>query len=105
MASWEIKDLEFKNALEGFEDALPGLLEKNLGDISKEQRDLLAGLVVSAFDCLRYAMQSGSDRLAAVKLVLQLSGLMKDQSKLPKPPKTPPSPGVPESNIAESLHE
>lgn len=104
MTSSEIKNLAYLNALEGFEDTLPELLEKNLGDISKEHRDLLACLVVSAFDCLRYAMQSGSDRLTAVKLVLQLSGLMKDQAKLPKPPKTPPATGVPASTV-ESLQE
>jgi hypothetical protein len=105
MASWEIKNLEFQNALDGFEYTLPELLEKNLGDVSKEQRELLACLVVRAFDCLRYAMINGSDRMAAVKLVLQLSGVMKDQSKLPKPPKTPLAPGVPESSIVESLQE
>jgi hypothetical protein len=103
MASWEIKNLEFKNALEGFEDTLPGLLEKNLGDISKEQRDLLACLVVSAFDCLRYAMTSGSDRLSAVKLVLQLSGLMKDPSKLAKSQKTAPTSEAQELKAGESL--
>jgi hypothetical protein len=106
MASWEIKNLEFINALEGFEDTLPELLEKNLGDTSKEQRELLACLVVSAFDCLRSAITvNGSDRLAAVKLVLQLSGLMKDQPKLSKPPKTPPASGVAASNTVESLQE
>jgi hypothetical protein len=105
MTSWEIKNLQFVNALEGFEDTLPELLENNLGDVSKEQRELLACLVVSAFDCLRTAMINGSDRLAAVKLVLQLSGLMKDQSKLPKQPKTPPPSGIPASNTLESLQD
>jgi hypothetical protein len=105
MTSWEIKNLEFINALDGFEDTLPELLEKNLTDTSKEQRDLLARLVVSAFDCLRTAMINGSDRMAAVKLVLQLSGLMKEPSKLPKPQKTPPASGVPESNSGESLQK
>jgi hypothetical protein len=105
MASWEIKNQEFAIALEGFEHTLPGLLEKNLGDVSKEHLDLMVCLVISAFECLRLAMQTGPDRLGAVKLILQVSGLMKDQSKLPKPPKTPPACEIPASNNGESPQE
>lgn len=105
MASWEIKNREFASALEGFEITLPGILEKNLGDVSKEHRDLMVCLVISAFECLRLAMQSGPDRLGAVKLVLQVSGLMKDQPKLPKVSKTPPGSEVSAPNSGESTQE
>jgi hypothetical protein len=72
---------DYQSALDGFRLKLADLVKQNHPTLPPEHRALLVALASDAFDSLRIAVLQGPDRLGAIKLVLQMCGVLKGHSK------------------------
>jgi hypothetical protein len=71
----------FQVALKEYRAKIGEHLEQSLANVPEAQRALLIALAPEAIQGLHAAMYTGPDRLGAIKLVLQMTGLVKDGKK------------------------
>jgi hypothetical protein len=71
----------FDEALEQYREKVGEHLQESLASLPAEQRDILIALVPEAIQSLYFALYQGPDRVGAIRLVLQLTGLVKDKPK------------------------
>jgi len=71
----------FEEALKQYREKVGEHLQDSLASLPAEQRELLIALAPEAIQSLYYALYQGPDRLGAIKLVLQMTGLLKDKAK------------------------
>jgi hypothetical protein len=73
---------DFKSVLDQFQAKLAAHVSQNCPDLPVEHRAVLVQLASEAFNSLRAALWTGPERLASIKLVLQMCGLLKDPAKV-----------------------
>jgi hypothetical protein len=74
---------DFFEALKQYREKVGEHLQESLAGLPEEERTLLIALAPEAIQSLHHAMYQGPDRLGAIKLVLQMTGLLKDKPKVP----------------------
>lgn len=72
---------DFSEALSAYREKVGELLQDKLANLPAEERAVLITLAPEAIQCLHNAMYRGPDRLGAIKLVLQMTGLLKEKPK------------------------
>ncbi len=73
---------EFQTALKAYQEKIGERLEETLAHLPADERALLIALVPETIQSLHHAIYQGPDRLGAIKLVLQMAGLLKEKPKV-----------------------
>jgi hypothetical protein len=74
---------DFQEALKEYREKVGEHLQEHLAALPPELRAVLIALAPEALQSLHYAMYQGPDRLGAIKLAMQITGLVSDKPKAP----------------------
>jgi hypothetical protein len=74
---------DFQEALDKYREKVGEHLQETLAALPAELRAVLIALAPDTLQSLHLAMYQGPDRLGAIKLAMQITGLVSDKPKAP----------------------